>query len=337
MLANRMPKCPRTESPSKNTPEVCTICSREATGDDVFECGWCESHQHSACLKISPDQSSALSNVVGNIVYFCSTCLAKVPMALLYYDEQVCVDQRLETVETKLSEVQSLLKSTNPVSTTSGVENAIQTLLTQHQKLSSSCEQLTSDLCSQNSTLQNQFNSLTKKFEIGSSSNATSPNLAVNVIEEYADRDRRKCNLIVFNVPESTDTGWGIDTESFVTICKSALNYDVKPTKVLRLGKKGAKPRPLLVALESEDIKRHILMNAHHLRFSEQYKGIFISTDMTKSEREQHKILRAELQQRKSRGETNLTIRNGQIIVRRPLPPPPLGTGTSGMQTDQRT
>ena len=55
-------------------------------------------------------QSNALSNVVGNIVYFCSACLAKVPMALLYYDEQVCVDQRLESVENKLSEVQSTEK-----------------------------------------------------------------------------------------------------------------------------------------------------------------------------------------------------------------------------------
>ena len=110
----------------------------------------------------------------------------------------------------------------------------------------------------------------------------------MNVIEEYTDRDRRKCNLIVFNVPESADTGWGIDTENFVKLCKSALNCDVKPAKVLLLGKKGAKPRPLLVALENEEIKKHILMHAHHLRTSEQYKGIFISSDMTKSEREQH-------------------------------------------------
>jgi len=60
--------------------------------------------------------------------------------------------------------------------------------------------------------------------------------------------------------------------------------------------------------LENEEIKEYVLMHVHHLRTSEQYKGIFFSSDMTKSKREQHKVLCAELQQRKSQGKTNLVI-----------------------------
>ena len=44
---------------------------------------------------------------MGNIVFFCSTCLEKVPMALHHYETQVCVDQRLESIDNKLSEVHS--------------------------------------------------------------------------------------------------------------------------------------------------------------------------------------------------------------------------------------
>ena len=61
-------------------------------------------------------------------------------------------------------------------------------------------------------------------------------------------------------------------------------------------------PRPLLLALENKKITKHILMHAHHLRTSEQYKGIFISSDMTKSEREKHKRVTANL------GETNFVL-----------------------------
>jgi len=57
MFGSRI-KCPKIESPLKNNQENlenCIACSEKAT-EDVFECWWCESRQHSACLKISPDQ-----------------------------------------------------------------------------------------------------------------------------------------------------------------------------------------------------------------------------------------------------------------------------------------
>jgi len=98
MFASRI-KHPRTKSLMKNSPENCTMCSEKAT-EDIFECCWCESHQHSSCLKISPDQCNVLNKVVSNVVYFCSTCLERLPLALQYYENQACVEQRLEAVET---------------------------------------------------------------------------------------------------------------------------------------------------------------------------------------------------------------------------------------------
>ena len=62
MFVNRI-KLPKTESPSKNNPENCIVYSEKAT-DDVFECCWYESRQHSACAKITADLSSMLNNVV---------------------------------------------------------------------------------------------------------------------------------------------------------------------------------------------------------------------------------------------------------------------------------
>ena len=75
-----------------------------------FECSWCESHQHSACTKISRVDCNILSKVVHNIVFFCTICLEKVPAALQYHEDQVYVDTRLEFVESKLSEVHQSTK-----------------------------------------------------------------------------------------------------------------------------------------------------------------------------------------------------------------------------------
>jgi len=94
MFGSRI-KRPRIKLPLKSNQENlenCITCSEKAT-EDVFECWWCESRQLSACLKIIPDQYNALSNLVGNIVFFCSTCLENVPIALHLYETQVCVDQ----------------------------------------------------------------------------------------------------------------------------------------------------------------------------------------------------------------------------------------------------
>jgi len=77
MFASRI-KCPRTELPTKNNPENCTICSEKAN-EDIFECCWCESRQHSSCVKISPDHCNVLNKVVSNVVFFCSTCLERLP------------------------------------------------------------------------------------------------------------------------------------------------------------------------------------------------------------------------------------------------------------------
>ena len=103
MLVNRM-KRPRTVLPLKNSPENCVVCSKKAT-EDVFECSWCENRQHSACAKINRDHCNVLSKVVPNIVFFCTICLEKVPAALQYCVDQVYVDTRLESVESKLAEV----------------------------------------------------------------------------------------------------------------------------------------------------------------------------------------------------------------------------------------
>ena len=69
----------------------------------------------------------------------------------------------------------------------------------------------------------------------------------------------------------------------------------------------------MLIRLRSESNKHAILSQAPRLRFHEQHKRVFISHDMTQSK---HEALVQELNSRRAKGERNLMIRNGNIIVR---------------------
>lgn len=107
--------------------------------------------------------------------------------------------------------------------------------------------------------------------------------VATNV-GEIADRERRKNNLIVYNLKETSPFNRVAEMDAFTNLCRSAFSLDVKITKVLQLGKKlDDKIRPLLIGLDSEDT---ILSNSPHLRSIEEFSDVFISPDLTNTERE---------------------------------------------------
>ena len=102
----RFANSPPNKEDKKAKGDECLVCWEPAT-DDIFECTWCEGRQHRQCTKISADQCHVLNNIVENIVFFCSTCLQRLPHALHNYDCQGFVDVKLEGVESQLSKVQS--------------------------------------------------------------------------------------------------------------------------------------------------------------------------------------------------------------------------------------
>ena len=64
---------------------------------------------------------------------------------------------------------------------------------------------------------------------------------------------------------------------------------------------------------------QYIIITSHasYLRRHEEYNNIYIAPDMTKYQRHKHKQLIDELKRRRSNGENNLVIRNGEIITKR--------------------
>ena len=148
-----------------------------------------------------------------------------------------------------------------------------------------------------------------------STSASAASSAAHSIIDELADRDRRKKNVIIYNMPEATDHA--ADKVSFLALCKTVFNLDVLVTRVIRLGKRQeSKHRPLLVCFAHEDVKTTVISRSNLLRHHDKFERVFIAPDRTKFEREKHAKLVNELRERKTKGETNLIIRNGCIITR---------------------
>jgi hypothetical protein len=147
----------------------------------------------------------------------------------------------------------------------------------------------------------------------------------VKILDEYADRERRKVNIIIHNLPESAKEKLQDRNEDDIKRINEMIEHgtgvsDVKITKLIRLGGRGqnqqSKPRLILATLDSPDRRRVILAAAKMLRPTDDWANIYISADLTPSEREKEKKLRQELRERRDAGERNLIIRSSQIVTR---------------------
>ena len=71
-----------------------------------------------------------------------------------------------------------------------------------------------------------------------------------------------------------------------------------------------------LITVCDEEVKKQILRYAAKLKHISAWTDVFVSPDLTFSERQANKILHEKFKNRRDQSETNLTIRNGKIIQR---------------------
>ena len=139
------------------------------------------------------------------------------------------------------------------------------------------------------------------------------------VFDNFLDKEKRKTNLVVHNLEESTgDNNAEIieqDVQKFVGIIRKEWSMNMRVTKAFRVGKRSpTKPRLLIVSMESLEAKVEVLKLARQLKQSAEFSNIYITPDLTWREREEGRRLREELARRRDSGEANLAIRRGKIV-----------------------
>lgn len=141
------------------------------------------------------------------------------------------------------------------------------------------------------------------------------------IIQEISERDKRKRNLMVFNLPEpkSTNSQERVleDRTQIIKILNLA-NYS-NDFKIIRLGGfRDGYHRPIKVILDSENGVHNIIKVARSLKNMQGFENVTLSFDRTPVQVDYYRQLRSEMNDRISKGETNLRIQyvNGRPTIK---------------------
>lgn len=131
------------------------------------------------------------------------------------------------------------------------------------------------------------------------------------VFEEVSDRLSRRKNVVLFGVPD--DNNKEADRRLLSQILDIVLpEVAVDGMNMFRLGRfKGENggPRPIKLKLKNEQLVDDILSGSRLLKDSQEFKRVFISPDRTKKQTLFYKDVKKRFDERRARGEQNITIR----------------------------
>lgn len=136
------------------------------------------------------------------------------------------------------------------------------------------------------------------------------------IISEINERNRRKRNLIIFNVEEQDQSQSAesrinedkIFTADIMQTLAPDANFDnIKP---VRLGRYNSdKCRPIRITLPNEDIVHNLIKSVKNFKKRREYKTISISLDRTPRQIEYFKNVKRELEDRVKAGENDKMIK----------------------------
>jgi len=103
---------------------------------------------------------------------------------------------------------------------------------------------------------------------------------ASGIADELADRECRKNNIIIYNLPEKPDHE--SDKKLFTELSKTIFSEEYPVLKILRMGKKSEnKHRPALVVFKHESDKSFLLSNSAKLRQHDVYKIVYFKQNLS--------------------------------------------------------
>ena len=140
----------------------------------------------------------------------------------------------------------------------------------------------------------------------------------LEAVSELKRREDKKLSLILFGVKE-LQSGSVNDRQQYdADVCHDILYglnvSDKSLADIRRIGRLGDR-RLLRIKCNSEEQKFELLRKAKGLRFSPNYKSVFVQNDLTVLERRVHRKLTEELTERRSQGQDVVIYRN-QVLFR---------------------
>lgn len=256
-------------------------------------CSVCDRIFHLPCGNLPVAEYNVLNKQTTQVHWYCPSC--EIGAKSLYRKMIVLSSQFLE-LESKVSDLQGAMSSkiskeeVDQIITTkvTDLEGEIRGKITKEE-----VDQMVE------SEISKHENKMDEKLKVAQ---GKSPNID-KIATEVAERDSRKDNIIMHNIPEVNqellDQGKD-DAQQILDILKF-IQPDMEQEnirKTYRLGKRTEdKKRPVCVVLKDNQTKSKILSAAKKLKDS-RYKEIGIANDLTKTQRDELKKLRDEAKAR---------------------------------------
>jgi len=295
------------ESDDKLSCKKCLKCV-----DNVIQCERCE---HWYCSKCT-----GLSSAVMEIIYlykqlhwFCEACDKVAIDAILEPTgkEDSSVSKHQDLVVDIVTQIGEVIKEANEC-----IKKTLSETL-QGSVFSGLAEDAVMEANNASNTSSNTSHSYGK----------TTSDVINTFLDEEKERSKRRLNVILHNVEESSADDGQTRKEQDISTASSVFDkyMGVKPSilNAYRIGKKrnpgpGIRPRLLKLTLASEQDKALLLRNCTKLRNKdnpEDVKKVYVTPDLTPREQQKNKALRTQLAEM-NKDEKKYWIKNGKIVQR---------------------
>ena len=305
--------------PDELTCKVCETVFVEDS-DQLLQCERCDDWMCIQCTGLNEQQYDLL-NVAkskNQLHWYCNVCNEKAISAVRTdNDIEVKCKQYFDKVSGEINEVRNSL-DTRITTEVSKLKDEIATIRGEIKQTSDG--QLRAEFEAFKEEMKSNEARMGDKFE-EKMNEATDASLS-----EFREREDRKLNLIIFNIPESKKED-GEDRQKddleALRILLAKLDLKVPLSNVIRLGTPGEKARPIRATTASFSDQKKILGVTAKLQTIQGYEYVFINRDMTPLERNQWKklvVLKKQKQEKSKTDGEDVTwiIRGNKVVKGRP-------------------
>lgn len=287
---NQSSHCDYSNSPERSGFDalgnsLCIVCDNAIIDEeeDSVQCYSCKGWEHKRCCSMKSKFNDLSSSV--NLQYVCSPCIEG------QKDVPTSVDGKLTALMGLLPMVSGLSKRI------AKVEKCLSS-----DKLEATIEEI-----------------VDRKVE----------EKVVEALDEKIEIEKREKNIMIVNMVESdkktVSERNAHDIQMLIELYCGKVDIESSDIdETLRLGREGKAtdpPRLVKVTFKTKELRNRVIVNANSINrdLHEGVEGrrIFINPDLTDSQRDRLKLLRAELKERKNAGETDLTIRDFKIVQKK--------------------
>jgi hypothetical protein len=293
----------------------CCGCKVNITEDTKeIQCDRCQAEQWKCidCLNMSEDfYDQLLSEATGSLRWFCDSCDKVVMEVSVKADIDSCdkIDKLVSLVEKlveKIVDVEGKLQDKCDINMVLQLDSRIRCI---EDRLQNSELRIEKRLAAVDDSVDRQLNEKVKLMESAGCSldsgkvvERTIKEEVTKKIEEDNEIEKRRCNLIVYKIPEkssddlgtrkASDKSFVLDLLDSVFQIRAEEEDIVKFFRLGRLSEDINTVRPLLIGFKTCEMKEKIMENLRYLKQADvRFKDICVAHDLTPKQRDEVKKL----------------------------------------------